>query len=221
MIAGRFEEVLARATAAAARGKHHQAVRILPVTKTVGVAETNLCLAVQRGLGLPAIIGESYIGDYLKKVEFLEGEFEAHFIGPLQDSAVSKVVRLFNVIHSVHSVELLRKVAKEAAKIKKNIKLFIQVNISSDSAKHGIGAFEVQDVLRTATEIGVEISGLMAITKDYEAPDEARPDFVRLRELRDSVLPGRELSMGMSRDYEVAAEEGATIVRVGSALFAA
>lgn len=221
MIKDRFAALQARVAAAAKRSSFRQGVRILPVTKTVDAGVTNDCIAAQVAAGLSPIIGESYVADFLKKREFLQGGFQAHFIGPLQDSAISKVVRVFDVVQSVHSGACLTKVAKEARKLKKQLSIFLQVNISNDDAKQGAGPSEVRGLVELARSEGLAVIGLMTITRDYETPEAARGDYARLRQLRDEVLPGGELSMGMSFDFEVAIEEGATLVRVGSALFSA
>jgi pyridoxal phosphate enzyme (YggS family) len=219
VIATRFPDLQKQVALAAARGNFKQLVRILPVTKTVDVATTNECIAVQKACGVTPVIGESYIGDYLKKLEFLNGGFESHFIGPLQDSAVGKVVRVFDVIHSVHSIPIALKIGKESRRLKKKVSIFIQVNVSNDPAKQGILAEELSAAINAAGSEGLPVLGLMTITQNYENSEGARADFAKLRTLRDTYLPGGELSMGMSGDYEVAVEEGATVIRVGSALF--
>lgn len=178
--------------------------------------------------------GENYIQEFKSKRTELPPALQCHFIGHLQRNKARDAVRMFSVIESVDSVELLRAIQKEAAKEGKQQQIFLQINISRDPGKGGLLAEEVSSVMTTelCNAPNLTLRGLMTITALYEDPELARPDFIEMRRLRDSLLArpdilslleGRELelSMGMSSDYLIALEEGATVVRVGSAIFGA
>ena len=148
----------------------------------------------------------------------------------LQSNKIRDAVRLFELIETAHSIEALRTLDREAGRIAKRQKILLQVNISADPRKAGLSPEAVHAIIADGTSPfeHLELRGLMTITESYDTAEEARPDFRALRELRDG-LPGaspafraydpRELSMGMSQDFEVAIEEGATWIRIGTDLF--
>jgi pyridoxal phosphate enzyme (YggS family) len=156
-------------------------------------------------------------------------KFHWHFIGHLQKNKVKNITGLFELIHSVDSIELAEMI--HSASLKKGIEtdILIQVNISGESSKSGVAPEYLERVLSEVSHYeGVNVKGLMTIPPFNPDPEKARPYFSQLRELRDSMECNRienislqELSMGMSNDFMVAIEEGATIVRVGSAIFGA
>jgi pyridoxal phosphate enzyme (YggS family) len=171
------------------------------------------------------MLGENYVQECQNKLVNLIGNFELHLTGPLQSNKIKKAVKLFDVIQTVDSVELANKINKTAKELNKIVKVFFQVNISDDDNKHG---FKSNYLLNHWQELAnfeqLEIVGLMTITRFYENPEEARPDFIKFRELRDLIvktynLKKLSLSMGMSQDYEIAIEEGADYVRIGTAIF--
>ena len=148
-----------------------------------------------------------------------------HLIGHLQRNKGRKALMLFDTIHSIDSLKLARYLSNIALEIGKKPRVYLQVNLAGEESKRG---YELDTLYRDYEDLlalqGLEIVGLMCMPPIAGTPEETRPWFVRLRELRDELetrggcgLPG--LSMGMSHDYEVAIEEGATIVRVGSAIF--
>lgn len=197
-----------------------------PILKMV--AYQSLC----RESGALPVFGENYLQDFEKKKAALCLPYEAHLIGRLQSNKVKAAVSLFDVIQSVDSFGLLEDILKAAQKISKQQRIFIQVNISDDPKKGGVKPSEVSalvlECLKAPAQLFLE--GLMTITQNYADKQLARPDFRALRELKDQILDISEvrqafsnrpfqLSMGMSQDFDVAIEEGATLVRIGTALF--
>jgi PLP dependent protein len=220
-VAARYEAVRRQvADAADACGRRSEDVTIVAVTKTVGVPEVTAALAA----GIRDF-GENRVQEFLGKY----GLFPAarwHFIGTLQTNKVKDVVGRACLIHSVDSLRLLSHIERRAAERGVSQPVLLQVNIAGETSKHGMATAELEDVLEEASHMeSVEVRGLMTIAPLARAED-VRWVFRELREVRDSLratLPDRveldELSMGMSGDFRVAVEEGATIVRIGSALF--
>jgi PLP dependent protein len=168
-------------------------------------------------------LGESRVQEAEPKIAAIPG-VEWHFIGRLQSNKARRAVRGFSVIHSVDSLDLLRRISEIAADEGRGPQLLVQVNVSGEEAKAGLAPESVLDreTVDAMREAGV--AGLMTIAPMGIGEDGARAVFGRLRELRDrlsqaSGLPLAELSMGMTADAEAAAAEGATLVRVGTALF--
>lgn len=176
---------------------------------------------------VPIVFGENYVQEWAEKKPLLRGAFESHLIGSLQSNKVKRAVQLFDVIQTVDSVKLAERISREAIKTDKTMHCFLQVNISEDPSKNGFLPTEINaDLIRRIQCLShVVVRGLMTITRYYEEAENARAEFARLRVLRDALLAEdtslgtMELSMGMSADYEVAIEEGASMVRVGSAIF--
>lgn len=148
-----------------------------------------------------------------------------HLIGPLQKNKAKYAVQLFELIHSLDSIALAEELNKQAEKIGKVQKVLVEIKLSPEETKHGIPPKDLFNLLKTVQQgmKNIKITGLMTIPPFSEKPEDARPYFRELRELKDRAqaadfnLP--ELSMGMSNDFECAIEEGATMVRVGTALF--
>ena len=229
-VAHLLDGILGRMHAAADRsGRKHDAVTLVAVSKTKPIELMCEYAAAATAHGIPVIFGESYVQEVKAKAALIPAHSECHLMGPLQSNKVRDAVGLFSLIHSVHSRKILTLIAKEAEKIGKRQRVLLQVNISKDPAKQGF----LPEELLAMGEVGVvgdavQIEGLMAITALYDSPEGSRWDFRALRSLGEKLvhagmLPvreqGVELSMGMSNDFEVAIEEGATFVRVGSALF--
>ena len=172
-------------------------------------------------LGGSIVLGENYVQEFKKKRVELKGDFKAHLIGPLQRNKAKLAVELFDLIESVHSAEIAEALNKAAAQIGKIQEVFLQVNISGDAAKSGFSAEATRTFFRDqlASLNNLKCTGLMTITELYEKAEDARADFRALYQLSESLRPGLLLSMGMSQDFEIAVEEGATHVRVGTALF--
>lgn len=221
-IRANWERLRARVGAAAARrGRNPREVTIVAVSKTFPAA------AVQEAYddGL-RIFGENRVQEALDKQPMLPADSEWHLIGHLQTNKARQAVGRFALIHSVDSVHLARELDKQAAKRNLRQPVLVQVNVADEETKSG---FEPHDVVDAAVAIGqlahLEVRGFMTIGPLVANPEEARPVFAELRRLRDRTwercpeLALRELSMGMTGDFEVAIEEGATLIRVGRALF--
>ncbi|NTU42091.1 MAG: YggS family pyridoxal phosphate-dependent enzyme [Nitrospirales bacterium] len=218
-------EIFKKMSHAAMRaGREPARVQLVAVTKTIGPAE--ITEAVEIGL---RIFGENRVQEAQKKIEQLSALFphsriQWHHIGHLQKNKARHAVGLFDLIHSIDSEELAREVNRQAEKRGKVQRVLVQVKLSEEETKHGIDEKGVFTLLQETTRLGnLKVEGLMTMPPYCDDPEEARPYFRRLREIRDKAekegfaLP--ELSMGMSHDFEVAIEEGATLVRIGTALF--
>jgi pyridoxal phosphate enzyme (YggS family) len=142
-----------------------------------------------------------------------------HLIGHLQTNKVKDALELFDVIHSLDRLELARELERRAALRGQVVETFLQVNVAAEPSKGGVAPDAVAEALDVIGKLGhVHVTGLMAIPPEAERPEDARPWFRRLRELAERQGL-RQLSMGMSGDFEVAIEEGSTMVRVGTAIF--
>ena len=224
MIPGNLIQVKLRIIEAAKRvGRNSSDVRLLAVSKEqndVTVAE-----GVHAGMTL---FGENKIQEARNKIEVLGRDgLEWHFIGRLQKNKVKFIFDLFDLIHSVDSLALAEAIHKKAQTLGSCMPILLQVNVSGEKSKLGMDPLIVpKEIHRLAKLEGVKVRGLMTIPPYNRNPENSRPYYVCLRELRDTCsnlgIPGvqlDELSMGMSNDYEVAVEEGATLVRVGTGLF--
>ena len=217
-----LEEVRGRITAACSRaGRDPAEVEIVAVTKTHG-AET-VDEAWRAGLG---VVGENKVQEAAWKKPASASGPSWHLIGHLQSNKVRKALELFDVIHSVDSAKLADRINSVADEIGALPRVLLEVNVSGESSKSGMKPEEVRGALEhiAAHCPRITVEGLMTMAPFSENPQDARPYFRRLRELRDEMqgalgvaLP--RLSMGMSGDYEVAVEEGATWVRLGTVLF--
>lgn len=172
------------------------------------------------------IFGENYVQEFKKKRELLPDGYECHMLGALQRNKAKDAIKLFSVIEAVHSVELAQTLHREAKKEGKFQEIYLEVNVSEDPAKSGFSHQSVQDfIFNTVPALtNLKVAGLMTITRLYDNPEDSREDYRKFKQIKDSLdSEGRtlELSMGMSNDFEVAIEEGATIVRVGTAIFGA
>jgi len=206
-------------------------ITCVAVTKTRSPGEMNEYARAARVEGIPVVFGESYLQEYREKVSDLADYDEVHLIGPLQSNKVREAVANFDLIHSVHSEKILGLIAREAARLGKRQRILLQVNIGEDPRKSGFAAADVERIL-TLVEgeaATLQLEGLMTITPFYDNPEDARGDFRAMARLRvellqkgwERVFQGGEirLSMGMSGDFVVAIEEGADLVRIGTALF--
>ena len=198
---------------------------LVAATKSVGLDQIREGIAA----GL-RILGENRLQEALPKVEALQGApIQWHFIGHLQRRKVRSVVGVFGLIHSVDSLELAEEIERRAREAKLRQAVLLEVNLEGEATKTG---FRPDELERLLPQLGalphVVVKGLMAIPPPVCDPEQARPYFGRLRELAQrlsgqsiSTVSLTELSMGMSSDYSVAVEEGATMVRVGTAIFGA
>jgi pyridoxal phosphate enzyme (YggS family) len=211
------------AEAARASGREADAVRLVAVTKYVGLPETAALLAA----GCREL-GESRPQALWEKAPALAGEqVNWHLIGHLQRNKIRRTLPLVSLIHSADSERLIRALHEEATALGRRAAILLEVNVSGDAAKHGFAPAELERLLPTLPQFaGVEVRGLMTMAAREGGEAVARRNFADLRALRDRLrtnCPAEirldELSMGMSGDYEAAIREGATLVRVGSALF--
>lgn len=222
-IAENLERVRAQIAEAAARaGRRAEDVRLVGVTKYVGVEETQALLDA----GLPDL-GESRPQELWRKAEAIQGKVQWHLIGHLQRNKVQRTLAAIPLIHSADSLRLLEAVQQEAEALGHVARVLLEVNVSGDSTKHGLKPSDVEPLLPHVAALShVRVRGLMTMASLTGGRDQARRDFARLRELRDRLSDAcprevslAELSMGMSGDFDLAVEEGATLVRVGSSLF--
>lgn len=220
-IAENFDVIRQRIAAASERsGRSADSVSLLAVSKTFP-AET-VRAAVEAG---QIQFGENRVQEAEGKIPQLPEKLEWHLIGHLQKNKIRRALPLFPVIHSIDSLEVGQQVDRIAGELGLFPKVYLQVNIADDGAKFGFTVEQIEQQLDTLIDLErLEIQGLMTIPAFTPEAEDSRKFFADLRKLRDQLetksgvpLPG--LSMGMSHDFEVAIEEGATIVRVGSSLF--
>ena len=214
--------VEARIDAAATRaGRDPGSVRLVAVSKTVPAARVRA--AVAAGLG---VLGENRVQEAAAKIPDVPGA-SWHLVGPLQGNKARRAVQLFDVIQSLDGLDLARRLDRLAGEMRpgRPLPVLLQVNVAGDVAKAGFSPAAVAEALPALSGLAnLRLDGLMTIGRLVSDPQDARPTFVALRRLSDrlrseSPALGPALSMGMSDDFEVAVEEGATIVRVGRALF--
>lgn len=229
IVAGNLALVRQRIAVAAGRaGRDPAAVTLIAISKTFGPAEVHAAVAA----------GQRHFGE--NRIQEAEGKIQAafehpgsnlevhwHLVGHLQSNKAKKAAALFDWIHSVDSAELLRKLDAAALERGRQPRVLIQADLAREESKFGADESRIADLARQALECNaVQLAGLMIIPPIPDHPDDSRPWFQRLRELRDALVADgipkaslAELSMGMSQDFEVAIEEGATMVRVGTAIF--
>ena len=224
MISDRLSQIRARmAAAAGTAGRDPSSVRLVAVSKTFPVEAVREAYAAgQREFG------ENRVQDGLQKIgETTDLTIRWHLLGHLQTNKARKAGPAFAMVQSVDSVELMQKLDDAAAEAGRTPELLIQVDLAGEATKFGASPSEVPRLFEAAGACrAATVVGLMTLPPVPDTPEDARPFFRRLRELRDEWLAAgvpasmlRELSMGMSGDFEVAIEEGATIVRVGTAIF--
>jgi len=222
-LADRLAQVEARIEASCRRaGRARAEVTLVAVTKTV----SSEVAALMPALGV-SDLGENRPQELWKKAAELPSTVRWHLIGHLQRNKVERTLPLVQLIHSVDSLRLLETLEEEAGKRQQSIPVLLEVNLSHEASKHGFEAGEVPSLATRIAELRhVRVTGLMTMAAWESDPEKCRPTFAALRELRDRLraeLGSRseiwELSMGMTNDFEVAIEEGATLVRIGTALF--
>jgi pyridoxal phosphate enzyme (YggS family) len=222
VLAAARERVLARIAHAAERaGRDPAGVSLVAVSKTVPAER--LVAAVAAGL---TTLGENRVQEAESKAAVVTGA-TWHLVGPLQSNKVRRALEVFDTIESVDSVELAQRIDRLAADARPGdrVPVLLQVNVDDDSSKAGFQPTALEDSIgKILTLATLDVRGLMTIGRLVEDAEEARPTFVRLRALSERLRAdhptlGPELSMGMSDDFEIAVEVGATVVRVGRALF--
>jgi len=203
-------------------GRRERSVRLVAVTKTVGVHE----IEIAAGLGVTTV-GENRIQEGLAKKSHIRSTLQWHMIGNLQRRKVRDAVGNFDMIHSVNRLELAKEIDKRAAAAGVVVPVLIEVNTSREPAKHGVAPVDLPVLAEKMAELNaVKIRGLMTMGPFVADPELVRPCFIELRECAERVrsmgiagIDMTELSMGMTNDFEVAIEEGATMVRIGTAIF--
>ena len=202
-------------------GRNFKDIRLVAVSKTV---ETDrIKEAIEAGV---SILGENYVQEAQKKIEEIGKSVSWHFIGHLQSNKTKVAVRLFDAIHSVDSVALAEELNRRAQQVNRKIPVMIEVNLSGETTKFGTEEEKVTTVTQGVLKLDhLSLEGLMTMPPYFDDPEMSRPYFVQLRELKERLVKGgiplKELSMGMSNDFEIAIQEGATYVRVGTAIFGA
>jgi pyridoxal phosphate enzyme (YggS family) len=217
-IRNRIEEACRRSGRPAGAGS----ITLVGASKTQ--APALLAEAWEAGL---RVFGENRVQEAVAKSAELPLGIEWHLIGPLQSNKVRPAVELFRAVHSIDRASIAEALDREAAARGKTLDGFLEINLGHEASKHGFVPDGLADAVRPLASLThLRIAGLMAIPPPGESPEDSRPWFRKLRELRDGLAGRHEwqgfpgwLSMGMSDDFEVAVEEGATHVRVGSALF--
>ncbi|WP_022854596.1 YggS family pyridoxal phosphate-dependent enzyme [Thermodesulfobacterium thermophilum] len=202
-------------------GRPMDSIQVLGASK--GQSIEKIKIAYELGIKL---FGENYVQEGEKKIkELFFLDIEWHFIGRLQTNKVKKALNLFSVLHTLDRYDLAKEIQKQAEKLNKRVPVLVEINIGEEPTKAGINKGEVEDFLEKISNFDrIKIIGLMCLPPYKENPEEVRPYFVEMRKLFERLKPYlgnefRELSMGTSHDYTVAVEEGATIIRIGEALF--
>ena len=189
------------------------AVKLIAVSKNRSIEEIEE--AVASGI---TEFGENRVQEALLKYSALPAQW--HMVGHLQTNKVKDAVKIFNLIQSVDSLRLAREINQEALKVNKIQEILLEVKVSPEATKFGLSPEEVPGVIREASGLdNIKIKGLMTIAPIVQTPEEARPYFRMLKDLRARIDSKMILSMGMSDDFEVAIEEGSDMVRIGRAIF--
>lgn len=223
LVADNLETIRRKITAAARRaGRDAGEVRLVAVTKTVDLPRLREAVAAGHTL-----FGENYLQEAQGKIAALGPGLSWHFIGHLQRNKAKAAVDLFHLIHSVDRLSLAQALEQAAAQRGRVLDILLQVSLAGEATKSGADPEAVSELMAEISRLPhLRVRGLMTMPPWFPEPEVVRPYFRALRELRDrlrSTFPGAgdlsELSMGMTGDFEVAVEEGATLVRVGTAIF--
>jgi PLP dependent protein len=226
-IADNIEQIRERMAAAAAScHRPLDDIMLLPISKTFPVEA--ISQAAEAGMHR---FGENRVQDAESKILHFRDTLnpEWHLVGHLQSNKARRAAELFDIIHSIDSVKLATRLSQACLELGKTLSVLIQVDLGGEETKFGADPARIGELVQSVSDLeGIQVNGLMIIPPFFEDPDQARPFFSRLRELGDrleSEQPGclgqKHLSMGMSHDFEVAIQEGATIIRVGTAIFGA
>ena len=222
-VGANYQKIRARINEAAAKGGRTAGdIKLLGAAKAQRVELVHAAIAA----GV-ALIGENYVQEAKEKMARISQSVEWHMIGHLQRNKAKAAVELFDVIESLDNLTLARDLDREGRKQGKTVRVFIEVNLGGEESKSGIAKNQVASLLEETAKLPhLHVEGLMTVPPFHENLEEVRPYFRELRELREKLnelhLPNtdlKELSMGMTHDYSIAIEEGATIVRIGTALF--
>ncbi|MGA2466968.1 MAG: YggS family pyridoxal phosphate-dependent enzyme [Thermodesulfobacteriota bacterium] len=212
--------VMERIDSAARRsGRDPSEIKLVAVSKTVEAARIKE--AIEAGV---SILGENYVQEAKKKIEEIGRSVAWYFIGHLQLNKAKYVIHLFDMIHSLDNIPLAEELSRRAEQADRMIKVLIEINLSGEATKFGTDEGEILNLARRILQLShLSLEGLMTMPPYFDSPEMSRPYYVKLRELKERLvregIPMKELSMGMSNDFEIAIEEGATYVRVGTAIF--
>lgn len=207
--------------AAAKAGRGISDIQIIAVTKTIPVERINK--AVSAGL---TVLGENRVQELVEKFPLMNG-VKWHLIGHLQSNKVKYITDKVELVHSLDSFSLAEVLNKKMQLKNSTIDVLVQVNVAGENSKFGISPDEVIDFAQELTTLpNIKVKGLMTVAPRTDRPEEVRPVFKKLKDLFNSLknmeiqgIDMKHLSMGMSNDYTVAIEEGATMIRLGSAIF--
>lgn len=222
-VAANYRKVIDRISEAALKaGRNPQEIKLLAAGKSQNVETVQA--AITAGV---RIIGENYVREAESKRQVISEAVEWHMIGHLQRNKVKAALNTFDLIQSLDSVALALELDKEGRRNGKTVRTLIEINLGDEHSKSGIGQDKVEELVKRVSELAhLQVDGLMAVPPFKENPEESRPYFCALRKLQMELqgwkIPNgsfNELSMGMTHDYPIAIEEGATIVRIGTALF--
>jgi pyridoxal phosphate enzyme (YggS family) len=205
-------------------GRDPAAVRLIAVSKKKPAADIESAIAAGQ-----ALFGESYVQECVAKIDTVTTAAEWHFIGGLQSNKVKYLRGKVDMIHSVDRLSLAKEINRQWQKINSTVEILIQVNLGQEESKSGTTANELIKLVQQVSQLKhLRIKGLMTLPPWAADPEDVRPYFSQLRKLAAQVeeltlqnVMMQELSMGMSHDFEVAIEEGATMVRIGTAIFGA
>jgi pyridoxal phosphate enzyme (YggS family) len=207
--------------AARRAGRRPEEIRLVAASKTVDVERIRS--AAEAGI---TIFGENYVQEAMRKREAIEEPVSWHFIGHLQKNKAKYAVEFFDMIHSIDSVALAEELNKRAIRVERSMEVLVEVNLSGEPTKSGVNEAEINPLIGEIEGLPqLLFRGLMTMPPFFDDPEQSRPYFIRLRRLAELIVSEElhpdplELSMGMSNDFLVAIEEGATLVRVGTAIF--
>jgi pyridoxal phosphate enzyme (YggS family) len=206
-------------------GRNPQDIQLVAVSKLVGVEQIREAVASGQ-----MVFGENYLQEAAEKIPCLPPAVRWHFIGHLQSNKAKQAAALFDMVETIDRFKTAQALDHQAQQLGKHLSILLQVNIGREPQKSGVLPEDAEDLLRLITEkTGLQVRGLMTMPPYFSDPEKSRPYFSALQQLATALAKHNlfadatriELSMGMSNDYPVAIEEGATIVRVGTALFGA
>lgn len=224
MLNTNIQTILATIDQSARKAKRNlNEIKLVAVSKKVNIEQIQK--AIDYGLH---IFGESYLQEAVPKIRHFSDQIKWHFIGHIQSNKAKQVAELFNVVETVGSYKVAKILDNHARALNKQLEILVQINIGKEQQKSGVPFEEAESLLRLLTkETNLHISGLMAIPPYNIDPEKSRPYYREIKKLATRLAIQRlfrnndcvELSMGMSGDYSIAIEEGATIIRVGTAIF--
>jgi hypothetical protein len=222
-VAANYRKIMDRISEAALKaGRNPQEIKLLAAAKSQSIESIRAAIAA--GVGL---VGENYVQEAEHKRQAISQPVEWHMIGHLQRNKVPPALKTFDLVQSLDSAALALELEKEGKKRGKTVRTLVEVNLGDEQSKSGVAQDALVELLKRVGDLAhLRVEGFMAIPPFRENPEEVRPFFNALKNLRAELqclkIPNvvlNELSMGMTHDYPVAVEEGATIVRIGTALF--